>query len=184
MFIYKFPSICLLIVVSFFMVGCSTPATVVKLDSDKEASVKYFVSKPDLGRVYFTNGKIIGTLNNIFNFNPVHRNSSDVLLNTIVIGAINYEDILVFDVPPGKYKISWGVRSTDLILKQTKVSEFEFTIVAGEIKILKGDFDQGAGNLLGTLYNPPKTTVTESDREFLKGKNFVAPQSCPSNLCK
>ena len=75
------------------------------------------------------------------------------------------------------------VRSTDLILKQTQPSTFNFSIGSGEIKILKGDFDNGAGNLLGTLYNPPKTSVTESERKFFEGKNFVMPQTCPSNIC-
>jgi hypothetical protein len=96
---------------------------------------------------------------------------------------MNFNDVMVLDVLPGDYKISWNVRSTDLILKQTQPTTFNFSITSGEIKILKGDFDNGAGNLLGTLYNPPKTSVTESERKFFEGKNFVMPQTCPSNIC-
>ena len=161
--------------------GCSTPAHVLKVEPEKDPTITSFVSKPDLGRVYFTNGNIIGF--NIFNHHPVHRHSSDISINSVLIGSMNFNDVMVLDILPGDYKISWNVRSTDLILKQTQPTTFNFSIIAGEIKILKGDFDNGAGNLLGTLYNPPKTSVTESERKFFEGKNFVMPQTCPSNIC-
>jgi hypothetical protein len=177
-------NICSLTAVVFLiasMAGCSTPAHVLKVETEKDPSITSFVAKPDFGRVYFTNGNIIGF--NIFNHHPVHRHSSDISINSVLIGSMNFNDVMVLDILPGDYKISWNVRSTDLILKQTQPSTFNFSIGSGEIKILKGDFDNGAGNLLGTLYNPPKTSVTESERKFFEGKNFVTPQTCPSTIC-
>ena len=169
------------ILMGILAVGCSTPAHVLKIDKEKDPTINNFIAKPDLGRVYFTNGNIISF--NIFNLHPVHRHSSDISVNSALIGSMNFNDVMVLDMLPGKYKISWNVRSTDLILKQTQPTTFEFSITAGEVKVLKGDFDNGAGNLIGTLYSPPKTSVSESERKFFEGKNFVNPQTCPSTIC-
>lgn len=163
------------------MTGCSTPAHVLKVEIEKDPTITSFVAKPDSGRVYFTNGNIIGF--NIFNHHPLHTHSSDISINSVSVGSMNSNDVMVFDILPGNYKISWNVRSTDLILKKTQPTSFDFSIASGEVKVLKGDFDNGAGNLLGSLYNPPKTSVSESERKFFEGKNFVSPQTCPSSIC-
>ena len=170
-----------LMLIAIGIVGCSSPAHVLKIEQEKDPTIYNFIAKPDLGRVYFTNGNIISF--NIFNLHPVHRHSSDISVNSLLIGSMNFNDVMVLDMLPGKYNISWNVRSTDLILKQTQPTIFEFSVAAEEVKIFKGDFDNGAGNLLGTLYNPPRTSVIESEKKFFEGKNFVSPQTCPSTIC-
>ena len=172
-----------LVLASVFLSACQTPAVVINIDKENEAAARSFENKSNNGKVYFTNGKIIGTLNRMMGFFPTHRFPSDINVNSINIAAINSGDILVFEVPPGKYTMSWSPRSSDPVMKGTIPKIYELTITPGEVKLLQGDYDQGASTLIGNLYNPPISSVSESDKEHMKDKKFVVPQSCPITIC-
>lgn len=166
------------------LTACGTPAMVVKLDHEKESSAKSFDNKSPNGRVYFTNGKVAGTINKFLGMYPDHRHSADVILNGTNVASINSGDVLVFDLKPGLYTLSWRVRSTDLILEKTVPVPYEFLINAGDIKLFRGDFDVGAGTLIGAMHSPPRAFILETKQDTMQGKNFVGAQSCPQTICQ
>jgi hypothetical protein len=166
------------------LTACGTPAKVVKLDQAKESSAKSFENKSPNGRIYFTNGKVAGTLNKFLGMYPDHRHSADVIVNGTNVASINTGDVVVFDVKPGLHTLAWNVRSTDLILEKTVPGPYEFLINAGDIKLFRGDFDMGAGSLIGAMASPPRTSIVEAEQKYMQSKNFVGAQNCPATICK
>lgn len=173
-----------LLVSVVILTACGTPAKVVKLEQEKESSAKSFDNKSPNGRVYFTNGKVAGTVNKFLGMYPDHRHSADVIVNGTNVASINSGDVLVFDLKPGLYTLAWNVRSTDLILEKTVPTPYEFLINAGDIKLFRGDFDMGAGSLIGAMVSPPRTSILETEQGYMQGKNFVGAQNCPVTICK
>lgn len=171
----------LVAVLGTFLAGCTTPATVTRTDTVSERRAANFEVAPDRAKVYFVNGKIVG---NLFGLN--HRYPSDLFVDSQPVGSMNKENVMVFDLPPGKYKFSWNVRSTDMIDKKTVPRETEFRVAGGDVLVLRGDWDPGASGsfgLIGAMISPPKTEIRRGDRADVGGKEFVLPQTCDVSLC-
>lgn len=170
-----------ILVVAILLTGCTTPAVVLKSDPETARKASAFEVKPDRAKVYFVSGKIVGNI-----FGMSHGYPSDLYVNSQLVGSKNKEDAMVFELNPGVYNFSWNVRSTDLIDKKTEPRQFETRLGAGDVVVLRGDWDPGAAHafgLLGAMVSPPKTEIRRAERTEIANKSFVLPQSCDVKLC-
>ena len=167
----------------FFLInlgGCNTPALVNKVDEDTQKNALSFQPNPDLARVYFVTGKMMGTM-----FNNNHSYPADIIINSTQIGSINKDNVLYFQLKPGNYDFSWAVRNTDLIVKQTVPRKTNFDVFPGQVLVLRGDYNQGGSTfgLLGAMISPPTSVITIADRDEARSKQVVSPQNCDISLC-
>jgi len=170
--------------VSVLLVACTTPAQVTKPDAMTERKAALFEASADRAKVYLINGKIAGIAGDMFGLN--HGYPSDFFIDSRLIGSMNKDDALVFDLRPGVYRFSWNVRSTDLIDKKTVANDAEVRVGGGDIVVLLGDYNQGGaafGGLIGAMISPPKTNVRRGSISDVSKKTFVVPQSCDAQLC-
>ena len=103
-----------------------------------------------------------------------------------IVGSKNKEDVLVFQVKPGKYDFSWNVRSTDPIDKNATPQVMSIILKRGEIVVLQGDYSLGGAamfGLIGGMVSPPKTWLLRAERNEIQGKTVVLPQTCEPNVC-
>jgi hypothetical protein len=158
-----------------------TPAIVKTADSDTAQKAMTFEASADRAKVYFVNGIIVENW-----FKMKHQYPSDLLVDGALIGSKNKDDVLFFELKPGRYGFSWNVRSTDPIDKKTVPQVSSLHVGAGEVLVLQGDYSMGGAavlGLIGSLLSPPTTTIKTADTAEVKGKTVVLPQSCPETLC-
>ncbi len=163
------------------LAGCVTKAQVINADNDTIFRAKTFKTSPGSARVYFVGGKLIGNL-----FGMRHSYSSDIYINSVLIGSMNKDDVMVFELKPGVYNFSWNVRSTDPIDKKSEPQIFEYRLGEGDIVVLRGDYDLGgAGSfgLIGSMFSPPKTEIKKINQDEIQNRNVVLPQNCPEKVC-
>jgi hypothetical protein len=161
--------------------ACTTPAITAKADDATTQSASNFSVQKDRAKVYFVNGKIAGNM-----FDMKHQYPSDFMIDGKVIASKNKEDVLVFELRPGKYDFSWNVRSTDPIDKNTAPQSLQTILTAGDILILRGDYNMGGAagfGLIGAMISTPKTYLFKAERSDVQGKNVVVPQSCVETIC-
>jgi hypothetical protein len=162
--------------------GCMTPANVKRADEKITREAMAFVVDQGRAKVYFVNGKQIPNM-----FGMKHQYPSDLYLNGVLIGSMNKENVMVFELAPGTYRLHWNVRSTDPIDKQAKPEEFVLTLVSGQITVLSGDYNLGgaaAFGLLGSFFASPRTNISGTSNVDVSDKVVVTPQLCPVTLCK
>ncbi len=170
----------LIATIASLLLGCTTPAKVVTASNTVAENAKNFRVKNEKAKIYFVNGKLVG---NIFGVN--HKYPSDFYINSQLIGSMNHTDAMVFEIDPGNYTFSWNVRSTDPIDKKCEPQPFEMRVAAGDVLVLRGDYDlAGASSfgLIGSLISPPKSELKRDSRKAVEGKQFVEPQQC-GTLC-
>lgn len=160
--------------------GCTTQAIVSKPDVDTTKRAASFEVGRDRSKVYFINGKMVGNL-----FNMKHKYPSDFIINGKIIGSMNKDDVMVMELRPGNYELSWNVRSTDLINKKSVPQLININIKGGEIIILQGDYSLGGASmfgLIGSMVSSPKAFLSKGDRPDIQGKNVVTPQYCVPSM--
>ena len=166
---------------TFALLGaCSTPAKVNEVDAQTQRDVLGFQSNPGSARVYIFTGKLIGGL-----FNSNHTFPADIYVNTTQIGSINNENVMYFELKPGHYDFSWVARNNDLIVKQTVPLKSNFDLLAGQILVLRGDYDLGGTHfgLIGAMINHPSTVIVKAQQDDVLQKKVVTPQTCDPGLC-
>ena len=173
---YKIIATCIFVVSLF---GCAIPpAPIVKHDAEKESQVRNFQVGPDVAKVYFFGGDRIGGITS----DRPHGFRQAFYLNSNVIAKINPTDTLVFDLKPGTYTFGWGLfNSTEI-----PPNQLTLTVSGGQIVILRGEYNAGAGSsfgLIGALVAGPYTTVVSVDKSAIRNSNYVAVQSCPDSVC-
>ena len=170
-----------LICAVFQLFGCATPAVVQKADPESERKAKAFQVDSNKSKIYFVNGLMTSGF-----VNPTHSYPSDVILNEILIGSMNKENVMVIDVAPGSYNFSWMPRSTDPIDQKATQKKMTVNAHAGEAIVLRGDYSMGGAagfGLLGAMVSSPVTSVTLGNRDDVASKVVVHPQSCPATIC-
>lgn len=164
-----------------FISGCTTPAVVKLADNSMSIEAKKFESESDRAKIYFVNGKVLPNL-----FQVSHQLPMNIVVNDILVGSMNPENVMVMAVKPGEYRFSWNPRSTDLIVKNTESIEFLARVDAGEVVVLYSDYDQGSAalfGLLGSMISPPKATLRRGNSSEVGEKSVVTPQICPKFIC-
>ncbi len=177
----RLPKLSVMFLVILELCACATPASVLQADAETTRKASQFSTTDDRGKIYFVNGKMIG---NIFGLG--HKYPADLYVNAQLIGSMNKDDALVFEVRPGEYQFHWNARTTDPIDQKALQQQRLVRVNGGDVVILQGDFDPGGAamfGLVGALVAPPKTSILPSSRSEVNGKSFVLPQSCPSSIC-
>lgn len=161
--------------------GCATPAVVQRVDAEAEKKAKSFQVENNKSKIYFINGKMTSGF-----INPMHSYPSDILVNDVQIGSMNKENVMVFDVAPGSYDISWMPRSTDPIDQKATQNKLKVNAQGGQAIVLQGDYSMGGAagfGLLGAMVSPPATSVTTANKDEVASKIVVQPQNCIPNIC-
>lgn len=174
-------NIVLATLLTLMLAGCTTPALVQKADAISEKKAKEFHTEPNKTKIYFVNGKMTSGF-----INPMHSYPSDILVNDVQIGSMNKENVMVFDVAPGSYDVSWMPRSTDPIDQKATQNKLKINALGGQVIVLQGDYSMGGAagfGLLGAMVSPPATSVTITSKDEVASKIVVQPQNCAPNIC-
>jgi hypothetical protein len=172
----KLLSILLLIAIS----GCAIKANVVKHDEQSTSKAKNFTPHEKLAKIYF----LTTSKDNWLGMKTGY--SADLKVNGTLIGSINDDSVMYFNLSPGAYKFDWFMRSSDLFESKATSVEFPYRVAAGDVVILRGKYNPGGAGfgLIGALISPPKYEIEiGTDRNLIKELEVAAPQSCPSNIC-
>lgn len=165
-----------------FVTACTTPAVVKQADPGVASAAKSFRGDPDRAKIYFVNGKIVGNI-----FGMTHRYPKDIFVNGRLIGSMNPANVMVTDFNPGEYRFAWNVRSTDIIDQKTESQDTLVRVGAGDVVVMVSEYDMGGAamfGLLGALVSPPKAQFRRgTPADVAADKTFVAPQSCPQDIC-
>lgn len=159
------------------VVSCApvTPPSV-GYDSASQNKIISFKDPGENARVWFFGGDKKGSL---FGDRP-HGFSPSLYLNAIMIAKLHPDDVLVFDVKPGFYSFGWGLGSNQ------PSSQYQVNVQKGELVILRGDYNMGAGAYFGVIGNAvagPGTSVVRVGKTDLPPKTIVAPQNCQPSIC-
>jgi hypothetical protein len=173
----KLLSILFLITIS----GCAIKANVVKHDEQSTNKAKNFTPHEKLAKIYF----LTTSKDNWLGMKAGY--SADLKVNGTLIGSINDDSVMYFNLSPGAYKFDWFMRSSDLFESKATSAEFPYRVAAGDVVILRGKYNPGGGagfGLIGALISPPKYEMEiGTDRDLIKDLVIAAPQTCPSNIC-
>ena len=167
----------LAILATFSLVGCATlePLPTSKYPSDSDANARNFSVPKDVGRVYYSVGKVTGGM-----YEVDLKNLHNFYINSVAIGRISPNETLVFDLRPGDYVFGFGGKA-DGPEKTIAVK-----VLGGDVLAFRGDLRLGTTGfgLIGAAVNPGGPELLRVDRMALRQPiNPVAPQNCPSSLC-
>ncbi len=161
--------------------GCAIKANVVKHDEQSSVTAKNFTADEKLAKVYF----LTTSKDNWLSMKTGY--SADLKINDTLIGSINDDNVMYFNLAPGAYRFEWFMRSSDLIESRSTSVELPYRVAAGDVIILRGKYNAGGSagfGLIGALISPPKYEMEISkDRDLIKELVVAAPQSCPANIC-
>jgi len=164
--------------------GCaSTPPVVsTRYSSDQEALARSFTVSKDVGRIYFSAGKVVGGMYEV----DLKNAPAGLYINTVLVGQVNYGETLVFDLKSGTY-IFTNSYGSNMGTNQTNVS-----IAGGETVFIRGDTRMGSGSgfgLIGAAISSASgerkgLEVNRIDRSSIaQPLNIVSPQNCPPSIC-
>lgn len=179
----RFPKAFLLFTVTILF-GCASTAPVVstRYGAEQEALARNFSVSKDVGRIYFSAGKVVGGMYEV----DLKNFPSGLYISSALVGQVNFGETLVFDLKPGTY-IFTNSYGSNVGTNQTNVS-----IAGGEIVFLRGDTRLGSGTgfgLIGAAISSASgerkgLEVNRIDRSSItQPLNIVSPQSCPPSIC-
>ncbi len=161
----------------FTLVGCATlePLPTSKYPPDSDTNARNFSVPKDVGRVYYSVGKVTGGM-----YEVDLKNLHNFYVNSVAIGRISPNETLVFDLKPGDYVFGFGGKA-DGPEKTIAVK-----VLGGDVLAFRGDLRLGSTGfgLIGAAANPGGPELLRVDRTALRQPiNPVAPQNCPNTLC-
>ncbi|MBU3565063.1 hypothetical protein [Polynucleobacter sp. MWH-HuK1] len=161
--------------------GCTIKANVTKHDEQSSIAAKNFTPHEKLAKVYF----LTTSKDNWLSIKGGY--SADLKINGALIGSINDDNVMYFNLAPGTYTFEWFMRSSDFIESRATSVELPYRVAAGDVVILRGKYNAGGSagfGLIGALISPPKYEMEISkDRDLIKELVIAAPQSCPPTIC-
>jgi hypothetical protein len=179
----RFTNIFLLLTTAVLFGCASTPPVVsTRYGADQEASARNFIVSKDVGRIYFSAGKVVGGMYEV----DLKNAPAGLYINSALVGQVNYGETMAFDVKPGTYIVTNGYGS-NMGKNQTTVS-----ISGGEIVFLRGDTRMGSGSGFGLIGAAISSASGERtglevnliDRSSItQPLNIVSPQNCPPSVC-
>lgn len=168
----------LLAAVVLVTTGCQTRGASVLADAAYSESATTLQRPPnDRARVYIFTGLIQAGYP--IRYTTRHSASADIFVDGVKIGTVNPNEVMVFDVKPGKFTMWWQYHNREKLLigdwrRQDRM------LNGGQVLFLTADMeDDGTG--LNTL---PGTQYVEQGRLNPK-LNFkvTTPTNCPLTLC-
>jgi hypothetical protein len=163
--------------VIFTLVGCASlePLPTSKYPPDSDANARNFSVPKDVGRVYYSVGKVTGGMYEVDLKYP-----HNFYVNSAVVGRISPNETLVFDLRPGDYVFGFSTKA------EGPEKTIAVKVLGGDVLAFRGDQRLGATGfgLIGAAANPGGPELLRVDRTALRQPiNPVAPQNCPNTLC-
>ena len=110
-----------------------------------------------------------------------------LFINDKLIGSINKENVLVFDMKPGEYEFLWKNRTTDIAEQNSVPEKLLIKLEAGQSTVIRGNYHLTAGTmffgLIGALISPPYTSIEITGREEVTNKIVVISKNCDLTIC-
>ena len=165
------------------LTGCA--ADNVKLVGRETSGYTNYDVPAGTARIYFANGIMLPDPDNK---KYVNRYRPKVFINGTRVGQVQKTEVMVIDVPPGEYSVSW---STGKSFDSTAPNEL-VQLKVGDFIILRGNYEEGfsgAFGLIGLAIDSAKGTQ-KNQLERVKEKiqidpnDLVLPSSCPDSICK
>lgn len=159
------------------LIGCAgiDQKPTIKYPPTSEENARNFSVSSEVGRVYYSIGKVTGGMYEV-NLSKV----SNLYVNSVIVGTVNQDETLVFDLKPGNYSVGYSMAP------EPPAKFLDIRVLGGDIIALRGDLKMGATGfgLIGAAANPGGPELIRVDRNALRQPmNPVAPQSCPNTLC-
>lgn len=158
------------------LVGCaSAPINVRPADPQAANDAYSFKTKPGLAKIYFIGGQMGFSLTP--NALKPTIAGAILLIDGNVVGQIDKNDVLVVDVVPKQYNLSWQMPAND---SQTQFMNRQ--LKDGDILILQANWFLPA---FGGFSGPPRYDLVEIfDRSQVMSKRVISHTSCPNSICK
>lgn len=153
-FLYKFFLLALPVIIS----GCTVPANQPPLSGDLAS--RHLESRPPItgGRIHFWLGK---TYSGGLLFSEIDtRQPANLMMDGRNLGGVNYGEVLVFELPSGRYRFAWSERSNTSSALQS--SNIEVTVQNGDLIYLRTYSNVASVaqfGLLGAAVSPPTATL-------------------------
>lgn len=161
----------------FVVSGCATlaPLPAAKYPPSSESNANNFSVPSNVGRVYYSIGKVTGGMYEVDLKYP-----HNVYVGPVVIGRVNAQETMVFDLKPGDYVLGFSTGA------EGPEKTLNIKVLGGDVIALRGDQRLGTTGfgLIGAAANPGGPELLRVDKSVLRQPlSPVAPQSCPSTLC-
>lgn len=179
--------IAILLCLGFLVIGCVSNE---KHDPSRSAAYKSFQVPSDTSRIYFKTGIFVPVITDVME----HRFFSTLYINDSEIGIISSGQVMVVDVKPGNYTLSWlrkGMTDGYVITKkEINLKPGEYVIASSDLK--QSGAEQGGavlgllGALAGSAMRPSgEYSIGISDeKKQIDVSNFIKPANCPASFCK
>jgi hypothetical protein len=168
-----------------------------KYDSAKSAEYKKFMVPTNTARIYFKTGNFLPNSDKEME----HFMVSIFKINNQDIGTTYLGQVMVVDVKPGTYLLSWSAKgsSDGYVIQQKEINlrSSEYIIASSDLKQSGADQGAAAGGilfgLLGGLAGAAMGKTSGPTGEYSIGltgqkskiteSRFVKPIACPSDFC-
>lgn len=183
----KTASLLLLLAAATILGGCVNKRVSTVTDNRIVESVRSGSIPNGQARVFVHSGKIVGNM-----FKKNHGAPGQVNVNGIAIGRLNEGDVIVFDLKPGEYELSW----TALSVRDHQPDQESVTIpqkryfAAGSETYLRADWDPASlanplhSALTYALFgDKPRNILVESSKSESLANNIVSASLCPPAIC-
>ena len=164
-----------IVVLGLLLSGCATKVTTIQAESKLSKDAIDFKISENKSRIYFLAGSCDAPLKKW-----TCAGAGGIFLNQKYIGGLYKKDVMVADIKPGNYEISWNFNTN------YQKKSFGIENIPLDIKLEPGDFIivrlsilQGGGavfGLLGAGIEPDKYVVQiTKDKTLVMNKNIIVP---------
>jgi hypothetical protein len=167
----------------FMLSACAPQVAKVGFDKTTVLELRKFQAPATAARLYFLNGYANSPQS------PLRQGfASALLLNGILVGEINKEDVLVADVVPGTYEATWQLAQMASDMADFDMPSTKINLKAGEIYVVKADVHQESsgililGAVIGATRPQCRVSITKNSSD-ISTFNFIKPIACPKSLC-
>ena len=163
------------IILGLLLSGCVTKVATIQAESKLSKDAINFKIPENKSRIYFLAGSCDAPLKKW-----TCAGAGGIFLNQKYIGGLYKKDVMVADIKPGNYEISWNFNAN------YQKKSFGIENIPLDIKLESGDFIivrlsilQGGGavfGLLGAGIEPDKYVVQiTKDKTLVMNKNIIVP---------
>jgi len=123
---------------STLLVGCAgldqIPTS--KYPADSDSNARNFSVASDVGRVYYSVGKVTGGM-----YEVELTKISNLYVNSVAVGRVSANETLVFDLKPGSYTFGYSMNA------ELPAKVLDVKILGGDVVALRGDLKMGTNYL-------------------------------------
>ena len=164
-----------IVVLGLLLSGCATKVTTIQAESKLSKDAIDFKISENKSRIYFLAGSCDAPLKKW-----TCAGAGGIFLNQKYIGGLYKKDVMVADIKPGNYEISWNF-NTNYQKKSFGIENIplDIKLEPGNFIIVRLSILQGGGavfGLLGAGIEPDKYVVQiTKDKTLVMNKNIIVP---------